>query len=229
MGKKIAKILFYLLMLIIVLVNGYFIYNYTKDKDKQKTIDETSSIELVEKEVKSLEYYKEYYSNDEIIGSLKIEGTQIDTLLVKSTNNEYYLNHSLKKEYDAIGSIYVDYRVNLNSKQINIYGHNSNVYDVMFKELEKYLNKDYYENHKYIVIWDGNQYFTYQIFSLQIVTTNYEHMNVNPTDWNKHINILNKSIYDTGIKATGEDNILVLQTCNYSPKNSYLIVIAKKI
>lgn len=35
----------------------------------------------------------------------------------------------------------MDYRHNSDSKQINIYGHNSVRYDVPFKELEGYIKK----------------------------------------------------------------------------------------
>ena len=39
----------------------------------------------------------------------------------------------------------MDYRQNLDSKQINIYGHNSTKYNPPFKILENYLNKEYYD------------------------------------------------------------------------------------
>jgi len=191
-------------------------------------------ININEKQTKTtleydLEYCKKKYSNSDIIGRLKIEGTDIDTLLVKSTNNEYYLNHSINKEEDIKGSIFVDYRTNLNSNQINIYGHNSKEYELPFKELEKYKTKDFYEKHKIIELWNGSETYYYQIFSIQIIFSSDEHMNINPLDLEKHILSLNKSIYDTGISANKNDKILVLQTCNYSEKNSYLLVIAKKI
>lgn len=176
-----------------------------------------------------LEYCKEMYSNNDIIGKLIIDGTKIDTLLVKSTNNEYYLNHSINKEYDIKGSVFVDYRTNLNSKQINIYGHNSKEYELPFKELEKYKSKEFYEEHKLIKLWDGKETFYYEIFSIQIVSSNSNHMNIEPMNLEKHIDELNKSIYETNNKATVKDKILVLQTCDYSKKDSYLLIIAKKV
>lgn len=229
-NKKIIRILYSALVIALILLSSYSLYRYTNQvkentKVKNSIKEEVSIIE----NTKTLEEYRKYYSNEDIIGSLKIEDTKIDTLLVKALDNEYYLEHSIKKEYDEIGSIYVDYRVNLNSKQINIYGHNSNVYDVMFKDLEKYLNKEFYENHKYITIWNGEVINTYEIFSVQIITNNYEYMNLSSNDWNKHITELNKSIYDTKIKATANDDILVLQTCNYNPVNSFLIINSKKV
>ena len=177
----------------------------------------------------SLDYYKKYYQNDNIVGSLKIEGTGIETLLVKGNDNEYYLNHSIRNEYDIIGSIFVDYRTDLNSKQINIYGHNSNVYDVIFKELENYLDKNYFSNHKYIELWDGDKTKIYEIFSVQVVTSGYEHYTVNPSNLEAHIMNLNNSIYETGNVASTKDEILVIQTCLYNPANSLLLINAKKV
>ena len=163
------------------------------------------------------------------MGSLKIEGTGIETLLVKANDNEYYLNHSIRNEYDIIGSIFVDYRTDLNSKQINIYGHNSNVYDVIFKKLENYLDNKYYSDHKYIELWDGDKKSIYEIFSVQIVSNDYEHYDVDTDDWENHINTLNNSIYEIKNKATPKDEILVIQTCLYNPTNSLLLINAKKV
>lgn len=177
----------------------------------------------------TLDYYKDYYSNNDIVGRLKIYGTNIDTLLVQSTNNDYYLNHTIEKKYSVRGSIFVDYRTNLSSKHINIYGHNSKVYDLMFRELENYLDSNYYEGHRYIELWDGVNTYIYEIFSIQIITSDYEHMNINSSNWSEHISKLNKSIYDTNKSATIEDEILVIQTCIYSPANSFLLINAKKI
>lgn len=185
--------------------------------------------QLEENKPYDLNYYKEYYSNEDIIGAIKIEGTKIDSLIVRSNDNEYYLNHSINKEYDIKGSIFIDYRTNLNSKQINIYGHNSKDYDLPFKELEKYIKKSFYDDHKIIEIWNGIETFKYKIFSIQIVTADYEHMNIDSLNSQEHIEKLSKSIYETNIKASEKDKILVLQTCNYNPKNSYLLIIAKKI
>ena len=185
-----------------------------------------NNIYISAKEVNDLIYFKEYFSNNDIIGSLKINGTNINTLLVKGYDNKYYLNHSIYKEKDIKGSIFVDYRTNLNSKQINIYGHNSTKYNLMFKELEKYKNKDFYNEHKKIEIWDGINIYKYKIFSIKIVNKNSKHIDINNKD---NIKELNKSIYNTGESASNNDKILILQTCNYKPKNTYILVIAKLI
>lgn len=185
-----------------------------------------SSIYVEAKKINDLIYFKEYFSNNDIIGSLKIKGTNINTLLVKEKDNKYYLNHSIYKEEDIKGSIFVDYRTSLNSNQINIYGHNSKKYSLMFKELEKYKEKKFYDKHKIIEIWDGVNTYKYKIFSVKIVKKNSIHMSL---DIEKNIKELNKSIYNTGITANKNDKILILQTCNYKPKNTYILIVAKLI
>lgn len=205
----------------------YFTFIYNKNKVTKEIENE---IAVINKNPKyDLNYYKNYYNNNDIVGRIKINNTKIDSLLVKTNNNTFYLNHGLNKEYDEKGSIFLDYRTNLNSKQINIYGHNSNVYDLQFRDLEKYLDKKFYDNNKYIELWDGINTFIYEIFSVQIISNDYEHIDVDPKDINEHINKLNNSIYNTDIKAVEEDNILILQTCLYEPVDSYIIINSKKI
>lgn len=185
-----------------------------------------NNIYVEAKEVNDLMYFKTYFSNNDIIGSLKIKGTNINTLLVRGKDNKYYLNHSIYNGEDIKGSIFVDYRTNLNSNQINIYGHNSKKYSLMFKELEKYKNKEFYNEHKIIEVWDGINTYKYKIFSIKIVNKKSKHMNINNKNYIKE---LNKSIYKTGETANIDDKILILQTCNYKPKNTYILVIAKLV
>ena len=87
--------------------------NYLKTSE----IEEVSKLleESIQENNHSLDYYRNYYNNNNIVGSLKIEGTDIDTLLVQGDDNKYYLNHSIKNEYDELGSVFVDYRTDLSS------------------------------------------------------------------------------------------------------------------
>lgn len=234
-NKKVLHIIFnciyfVVLILCIVFTMDYINLLYEKRLVYEKQQEEVNIIELSSKKTEyDLDYLRSYYNNNDIIGAIKIEGTKINNLIVKSTDNKYYLNHALNKEYDERGSIFVDYRVDLNSKQINIYGHNSNVFELPFKELEKYLNREFYNSHKYVEIYNGSKKIIYEIFSVQIVTQDYEHMNIFPTDLQNHVNQLNESVYETSTKATIDDEILVLQTCGYNPKGSLIIINSKKI
>lgn len=99
----------------------------------------------------------------------------------------------------------------------------------MFNELEKYRSKDFYESHKTIELYDGTKTSIYEIFSVQIVTDDYEHMDVVPQNRKSHLEKLSNGLYETGIITNEEDDVLVLQTCTYTPKNSFIIINAKKV
>lgn len=177
---------------------------------------------------------KQSTKNKDIIGKIKIPGTNIDNDLVQSTNNEYYLDHSADGKSDYKGSIFMDYRNTLYDRKLLIYGHNSKTLkDVPFHELEKYLNKDFYLSNKNIKLILNNEETTWEIFSVMIVKEgNNYHMKItfNDKEWLEHIDwMMKNAIYDTGIKVGLDDRIITLQTCYYKPANSYLIINAKKI
>ena len=99
--------------------------------------------------------------------------------------------------------------------------------------LEKYLSKSFYNLHKNINLTLNNEESTWEIFSVMIVEEgNNNHMKItfNDKEWIKHIDWMKKnSVYDTYVDVGVDDKIVTLQTCYYKPKNSYLIVNAKKI
>lgn len=249
-GKRICDILIATLMLISVyyFINSIYIEKQNREiqaieKEQTEVMNKVENDKKVATQIstkndynktktnslKDLDYYKNYYSNNDIVGTLKISGTKINTLLVQGSDNEYYLNHTISKKKSSVGSIYVDYRTNLDAKQINIYGHNSKAVKLMFNELEKYRSKDFYESHKTIELYDGTKTSIYEIFSVQIVTDDYEHMDVVPQNRKSHLEKLSNGLYETGIITNEEDDVLVLQTCTYTPKNSFIIINAKKV
>ena len=170
----------------------------------------------------------------DIIGKISISGTNIDSDLMQTTDNEYYLNHSIDGKKNYKGSIFMDYRNTTYDRKLLIYGHNSETLkNVPFHDLEKYLSKSFYNLHKIINLTLNNEESTWEIFSVMIVEEgNNNHMKItfNDKEWIKHIDWMKKnSVYDTYVDVGVDDKIVTLQTCYYKPKNSYLIVNAKKI
>lgn len=240
--KKIGSTILNLLIIICLIASSYAIFgmydlkNTSQNKAMKnlisktdKTIAEENNSSIEEDSNNLLNQYKDYYQNDDIVGILKIADTNITTFLVQTDNNTYYLSHNFTKAKDHRGAIFVDYRTPLNSKQVNIYGHNSRTIPIIFKELENYVNKDFYDTHKYISIWDGRKENIYEIASINIDKNSYEHIIINPINKKDHITKLSKSLYDTGVDINESDDLLIIQTCFYNPKNSYLIIVSKKI
>ena len=232
----ISSALILLLIGCVSLVTYQSLNNEDKHDEEEKANEEkiyqdisTLSIENNENVVLN---YQKGFNNTDIIAELSIENTDLVTPVAKGNDNEYYLNHLLDKSRNSLGSVFLDYRNNIDDRKILIYGHNSeNVY-TEFHLLENYLDEEYYYDHDDITLKTVDNTYNYKIFSIYIATTNLQHVNLNFTDteYYEHLNWLkNNSIYDTGVTIDPNSEILVLQTCYFGIDNSYVIIAAKKI
>ncbi len=176
------------------------------------------------------------YQNNDIVGNVKIDGTNIDEAVLKYKDNDYYLHHDNYGNYEINGSIFLDHRINLEDRKVLIFGHSSIYEDIPFNELEKYYDYDFYKNHKYITLSTLDDEYKYEIFSVYVETYDFTYMNLKIDD-DKYNNDLKKykdnSIYDTGVKVSDNDEVIILQTCSndnkYKGRKKYLLVIGKKI
>lgn len=98
-------------------------------------------------------------TNDEIVAWITINGTAIDYPVTQTLNNQFYLTHDYKKDYSIAGSIFADYRSNLQKDDYAvIYGHNMNG-DAMFGEINKFEDSTYLNNHTDGAIYlEGSRY-----------------------------------------------------------------------
>ena len=232
-GKKIfPRIIILIISFIFIIIFNYIIFIKQQDPLTYKLVirENIDTINIIEKLQKD-------YNNKDIIALLNVSN-EIEEPIAQSIDNKYYLNHNLNKEDDKYGTTYMDYRIDLNkSKKILIFGHSSKYKDTTFNKLEKYYNKDYYENNKYIKLTTNDDIRTYKIFSVYIETSDWTYMNLNfnnDEDWYNHLKKLkSKSLYDTETNITKDDEILILQTCSNKEdyqkyKKKYLLIIAKK-
>ena len=202
-------------------------------------IPKTNPISPTEAIIKStkVKELREQYQNNDIVGNIKVEETNIDEAILQSSDNEYYLTHNNYGKYDKYGSVFLDYRCNQNSKKLLIFGHSSTRRNTPFNNLENYYQKDYYKKHPNITLVIGEEMRTYQIFSVYVEPNDFTYMNLNLTD-EEYITDLkkykNNSLYETGVSIYPTDDILILQTCSNHPnyqkyKDKFLLIIAKKI
>ena len=179
------------------------------------------------------------YNNDDVVGILEINNTDYIVPIMQGKDNDYYLNHTPDGKENYMGSIYLDYRVDIDSsRKLLIYGHNSSNIDMPFKILEEFYDKDYYNNHKYVEITTSTTKKKYEIFSVHVETKDFSYMNINfvdDIDYLNHItNLKERSMYDTGVELNKDDEILVLQTCSthkdyYNYTKKYLLIILRRV
>lgn len=180
--------------------------------------------------------------NPEVVGWLEIEGTNISYPVCQTDNNDYYLTHSYKKEKVTGGSLFLDkdYDFTIPSSNLLIYGHR-NTKGLLFEDLIKYQDEDFYNDHKTIRFTTGTEDSTYEVMAAfnsrvyyqneQNVFRYYYFVNAeNKSEYDEFVeNCKKESIYDTGVTAEYGDQLLTLSTCEYSQKDGRFAVVARKI
>ena len=237
--KIILDIIIYVFIVVVMVCLVLLYFKRQEDNETIKEIEETvvpKEIEIIdEKTVKDyISDLQTKFNNNDIKGILNVDRLDVSIPIVKGKDNDYYLKHAVTKKKSVIGSVFIDYRNNTNSRQINIYGHNSTKFNPPFKVLEGYLNKDYYNEHKYFEFMVNDETRKYEIFSV-IVTdkdSSEEHMQFSykkDSDWLKHFQRLQKkSKYKINVTVNKNDKIMVLQTCIFGRYHDKLLVIVGK-
>lgn len=237
--KRIISIIICICMLIFLVFSLFFIDNNTNDYNLELDIQQNNNVNNPINYKEIIDELKAQYNNDDVVGILEINNTDYVVPIMQSEDNEYYLDHTPDGKSNFMGSIYLDYRVNIDSsKKLLIYGHNSSRVEMPFAILEEFYDKDYYDNHKYIEITTSTTKKKYEIFSVHVETSDFTYMNINfenDEEYLNHLQILkSRSIYDTGVEVTKDDEVLILQTCsthsdyrNY--KKKYLLIILRRV
>ena len=244
------KILLLIVLTIIVTLGvtymSYYLYNnYKTRKDNAEIlgnvkINETDITGTKTERMLQLEELQK--ENEEIIGWLEIEGTNINYPVLQTSDNDYYLTHNYKKEKASTGSIFLDKDFDLINGSSNylIYGHR-NKSGLMFEDLIKYAEEDFYKEHTKIRFTTNKDDSIYEILSVfysrvyykseQNVFRYYYFVNANnEQEYNDFVNNAKKvSLYDTGVTAKYGDQLLTLSTCEYSQEDGRFAVVCKKI
>lgn len=179
--------------------------------------------------------------NNDLIGWIKIEDTNIDYPVMAGKDNAYYLSHSFNGKQNANGCIFMDMNCSIfpRSKNVILYGHHMKS-GKMFANLEKYDSYDFYTSHKTFIfdsIYEEAEYEVAFVFRDYVHASDdtgfkyYEFVNVDSeAEFESYINELkNKSMYDTNVEVGFDDELLTLSTCDYAQENGRFVVMAKKI
>ncbi|MEE3498530.1 MAG: class B sortase [Ruminococcus bromii] len=106
-------------------------------------------------------------TNDEIYAWITIPNTNIDYPVLQSkTSDLFYIDHDVNKNYLFAGSIYSEFSNlrNFSDRDTVLYGHNM-LDGSMFADLHKFEDEDFFNENKYIYIYQKNRKLTYEIVS----------------------------------------------------------------
>lgn len=214
------------------------------DKDEIAAVikkDDNSTISSSTTKKPLLDIYQELYNkNNNYIGWLYVEDTDIEYPVMKGPDNKFYLSHNIDKSYDKYGMLimdtYCDY--GYSCPQLIIYGHNVNNGD-LFGDLLFYKDKGYINYHPTISfdsVYDHNEYKVFAVLVTSITVaqneiglfTKWNFDNEQSYDdfikWTK-----DNSLYDIEFTPTYDDEILTLVTCEHSNDEGRFVVLAAKI
>ena len=147
----IAVFLFALYNIITIFLNYREI-----DRTYDEAVRDYTQIPSQEERLNSIpdvDFEKLISQNDDIIGWIFIEGTDIRYPLLCGRDNQQYLFQSYEKKYLTAGSIYIDYRCSrdFSDSRTVVYGHNMHN-GSMFGKLDKFTRKSYMKEHPYVYI-----------------------------------------------------------------------------
>jgi len=157
--------------------------------------------------------------NSDVIGWIYIEAIpEISYPIVKGTDNDFYLKHTVEKVRNSSASIFVDYRNESDFSDSNtvVYGHNMKNLS-MFGRLSSLLNEDVYSKSSYIWISTPEEDICYEIFSVRHVSEMdelYISFNVAPEEFANDLNAYQKlSEVPYVMSFDGTEKIITLSTC----------------
>lgn len=246
---KIKKIIIFVLCIFIICNIFYMIRQmYITKEIKSNYRGLLESININENEISNtvtermLKIRKLAQYNSDVIGWIEINDTNISYPVLHTDNNEYYLNHNYKKEISESGSIFLDKNYNevIPSSNILIYGHRNKT-GLMFEDLIKYKDKDFFEKHKYIKYTTSKDDSIYEIFSVFNSRVFYKNEKnvfryyyfVNASNENEFYDYVRQakeaSIYKDNVEVSYGEQLLTLSTCDYNEKNGRFVIVAKKV
>lgn len=185
-----------------------------------------------------------YAENKDIVGWIQIDGTEIDyPVMYTPEDGQYYLYRNFDKEDDPTqeGCIFVDEHCTVDPRSTNLLIHGHNMKNgTMFHTLLSYKDESFYKEHpiiNYKTLYEEQQYEIAYVFLSQVYNVDddvwkfYKFYNAdNAQQYDEYIDHCKElELYDTGVTARYDDDLITLTTCEYSTENGRMVVVARRV
>ena len=227
-----------------IVFSGYKLYEY-----KEKAISEVEVMLFTPSVVES-EINTKRIVNEEILANentlkekngdyrmwIKMDETNINYPVLQGEDNDFYLYADFDGNYYYPGSIFIDYRNDIeNDNNLWIFGHHM-ADGSMFADLVKLKDETYLnENPEIILVKDGIQYI-YEIFAVNVVPADGAEIVLdfdNEDEMNRYMErVKEESIFYRDIKAEdiveeeGISSLITMVTCSYEFDDARTLVSA---
>ena len=234
--KKIILTIIFWIFIVIMLISGIKIFKWAKEnKESNEIINEVKNTISIDDNIDNVEKYNVNFeklkqTNSDTIAWIKVNGTNIEYPVVKTTNNDFYMTHTFDKKNNSAGWVFMDYENKFDGTDNNlvIYAHNRRD-GSMFGTLKNILTEEWQSNIDnfkitFITETEKSEYQVFSVYTIEsedyYITTNFETDN----KFEKFIDtIKSRSIKDFDVNISTEDHILTLSTC--ANNNKYRVVL----
>lgn len=107
--------------------------------------------------------------------------------------------------------------------------------DTMFNQLKRYVDKEFFDSHPIVLFDTLYDRFDAEIFSVYRTTTDFDYIKTDfesDEEFQEFLDIIQeKSLHQSDVRVTKDDQILTLSTCDYmlDPDKGRLVVHAKLV
>ena len=195
------------------------------ENEKQEDISKEEFIPSGEEKYADISYMSVDFSdlidkNNETVGWIKVNNTNVNYSVVQHDDNEYYLKHDFYKKSNINGWVYADYRADFEYFGSNtiIYAHNMTDRS-MFGSLVWCLKESWYKNedNQYIKLSTPKSNTVWKIFAIYTIKPEVYYLKTYFESDEEHEifveTIRNRSIYNFNEEVSSNDKILTLSTC----------------
>lgn len=167
--------------------------------------------------------------NEDIVAWLYCPDTPIHYPVVQGQDNEFYLKHMVDGQWNAGGSIFLDYRssADMTDGYSLIHGHNLND-AAMFGTLPNYADPAYYEAHKLLYLLTPGKNFVIELFA-GFVTDSDDGLYRLPLTAQRVQSLVETSIarsdFSSELRPGEDERLIALSTCSYTHNDARYVVI----
>ena len=159
--------------------------------------------------------------NPDTVGWLTVPNTNIDYPVVKTTDNDYYLDHNYEKKYDYNGWVFMHYYNSTHNLDKNtiIFAHNRFYSGIMFGTLNEVTKDTWYNNTNenlitFNTLYDNMQFEVFSIYKTSITADYLKTTFDSDLEWNNFIKMIReRSMFQSNVNVGTNDKIITLSTC----------------
>lgn len=171
--------------------------------------------------------------NPDVKAWIHNQSISVDHPILDAPDNEYYLTRDLDLSYKAMGSIFFDFRNKTDFSDPNtiIYGHNFDN-GLMFSNLVRYKNQQFYEQNTYYYLYTPEQVYRVDIAAGIVVSeTDITYLDIDFRSDMEFRSLIRKikenSVIETGIELSPRDRLVTLYTCTNDWQGQRFVVIGR--